>query len=65
MAMYKSLKQLVHHMLHLRRRQRSPFLVQVFLHVKRQELENQKQLVVAVHDVFQLDNIRMVKLLQK
>lgn len=65
MTMDKTLKQLIHHMFDLWRWQRSPLLVQVFLHVKGQELENQKQLVLPMHYVLQLDNIRVVQFLQK
>ena len=51
MAVQESLQELVHHVLDLRRGERTSLFVKVLLHVERKELENQKKLVFAVRDV--------------
>ena len=64
-AVHQPLQQLVHHALGLVGREGCAPLVQVLLEVQVEELENQVQLVLPVHDVLQLDDVRVAQLLQQ
>ena len=63
--MDKAFEQLIHQTFYLVRRQGTTFLVKVLFDVHVEKLKNKIELVLAMHNVFKVDDVWVVKLLQK
>jgi len=64
MAVEKAHQQLFHKMLHLGRGQGSSVFVKVLLHIYVEIVEDEVELVLAMGNVLQLNDVRVLQLLQ-
>lgn len=64
MAVEQAYQQLFHKMLHLGRGQGSSIFVEILLHINVEIIKDEVELVLAMGNVLQLNDVRVLQLLQ-